>query len=130
LPSEPGWLPVEAVIEHNRIEVEATGERHFVRDHGLLESAMARPRNFFGYGEEDIVVLAVTLMAGVAQAHAFEQGNKRTAFAAMRLFLRANGYDTSFDDTISWADEIIALVEHRTTGEDFVRAVRPFVIER
>jgi death on curing protein len=66
LPSEPGWLPVEAVIEHNRIEVEATGERHFVRDHGLLESAMARPRNFFGYGEEDIVVLAVTLMAGVA----------------------------------------------------------------
>ena len=130
MPSEPGWLPVEAVIEHNRIEVEATGERHFVRDHGLLESAMARPRNFFGYGEEDIVVLAVTLMAGVAQAHAFEQGNKRTAFAAMRLFLRANGYDTSFDDTISWADEIIALVEHRTTGEDFVRAVRPFVIER
>jgi len=73
-------------------------------------------------------VLAVALMAGVARAHAFEQGNKRTAFGAMRLFLRANGYDTTFDDTIAWAEEIIALVEHRSSEEDFVRAVRPFVI--
>ncbi len=76
------------------------------------------------------MALAVVLMAGVAQAHVFEQGNKRTAFAAMRPFLRANGYDTSFDDTVSWADEIIALVEHRLTEEDFVRAIRPFVVER
>jgi hypothetical protein len=43
---------------------------------------------------------------------------------------RANSYDTSFDDTISWADEIIALVEHRTTEEDFIAALRPFVVER
>ena len=126
--SEPHWLPIEVVVEHNRLELAETGERHFVRDLGLLESALARPRNFFGFGEEDIVVLAVALMAGIARAHAFEQGNKRTAFGALRLFLRANGYDTAFDDTVSWADEIIALVEHRTSEEDFVRAVRPFVI--
>jgi death on curing protein len=121
---------MEAVIGQNRLEVEATGERHFLRDLGLLESALARPRNAFAYGEEDIVVLAVRLIAGLAQAHAFEQGNKRTAFAAMRLFLRSNGYDTAFDDTISWADEIISLVEHRSSEADFVRALRPFVIER
>jgi hypothetical protein len=30
------------VIEHNRLEVEATGERHFLREFGLLESALAR----------------------------------------------------------------------------------------
>lgn len=76
------------------------------------------------------VALAVALMAGIARAHAFEQGNKRTAFAAMRLFLRANGYDTGFDDTVSWADEIIALVERRATEEDFVAALRPFVVQR
>jgi len=128
LPNEPCWLPVKVVIEHNRLELAETGEGHFVRDIGLLESALARSRNFFGYGEEDIIVLAVALMAGIARAHAFEQGNKRTAFGAMRLFLRANGYDTSFDDTVSWADEIIALVEHRTTEEDFVRAIRPFIV--
>jgi death-on-curing protein len=47
-------------------------------------------------------VLAVTLMAAIARAHAFEQGNKRTAFAAMRLFLRINRYDTGFEDTRRW----------------------------
>jgi death on curing protein len=129
LPNEPNWLPIEAMIEHNRPELEGTSEHHFLRDRGLLESALARPRNFFSYGEEDIVVLAVALLAGIVRAHAFEQGNKRTAFAAMRLFLRANGYDTSFDDTIAWAENIIALVEHRSTEEDFVRAIRPFVVE-
>jgi death-on-curing protein len=130
LPNEPRWLPIEVVIEHNRLEVEATGERHLLRDYGLLESALFRSRNFYGFGQDDIVVLAVTLLNGVARAHAFEQGNKRTAFAAMRLFLLANGYDTAFDDTVSWADEVIALVEHRSTEDDFVRAIRPFVVPR
>jgi death-on-curing protein len=130
LPSEPRWLPIEAVIEHNRLEVEATGERHLLRDFGLLESALARPRNFYGFGQDDIVTLAVALLNGIARAHAFEQGNKRTAFAAMRLFLRANGYDTGFDDTVSWADEVIALVEHRSTEDDFGRTIRPFIVAR
>jgi death on curing protein len=130
LPNEPRWLPIEVVIEHNQLEVEATGERHFLRDRGLLESALARPRNFFGFGEADIVVLAVVLMAGIARTHAFEQGNKRTAFAAMRLFLLANGYDAALDDKVSWADEVIALVEHRSSEDDFVRTIRPFVVTR
>jgi len=128
LPNEPNWLPIEAVIEHNRLEVEATGEQHFVRDHGLLESALARPRNFFSFGEKDILVLGVVLMAGIARAHAFEQGNKRTAFEALWHLLRINGYDLGIDDTQRWADAVIALVEHRTTEEDFVGAIRPFVI--
>jgi death-on-curing protein len=130
LPNEPSWLPIEAVIDYNRLEAEASGEPHFLRDRGLLESALARPRNFFGFGEEDIVVLAVVLMAGVAQAHAFEQANKRTAFEAMWHFLRQNGYDLVIDDTARWADEVIALVEHQSTEEDFVRAIRPFVVTR
>jgi len=128
LPDEPNWVPIEAVIEHNRLELAGTRENHFVREPGLLESAMARPRNVFAYGEEDIVVLAVTLMAGISRAHAFEQGNKRTAFAAMRLFLRVNGYDTAFDDSVSWAEEIVSLIEHRSTEKDFARVLRPFVV--
>jgi death-on-curing protein len=130
LPNEPRWLAIEAVINHNRREAEASGEPHFLRDRGLLESALARPRNFFGFGEEDVVVLAVVLMAGIAQAHAFEQANKRTAFEAMWHFLRQNGYDLAVDDTVSWADEVIALVEHRSNEDDFVRTIRPFVVPR
>lgn len=130
MPNEPRWLPVEVVIEHNRLELAETGERHFVRDLGLLESALARPRNAFAYGEEDIVVLAVVLMAGISRAHAFEQGNKRTAFAALRLFLTANGYDTAFDDTADWADEMVKLLERQTSEEDFIARMRIFVVPR
>jgi hypothetical protein len=41
-------------------------------------------------------------------------------------FLLINGYDLAIDDAARWADEVIALVEHRTAEEDFVSAVRPF----
>lgn len=130
MPNEPQWLPVEAVTEINKAAVEITGEPHFVRDPGLLESALARPQNAFAYGEDDLVVLAVRLMAGIAQSHAFEQGNKRTAFIAMVQFLIENGLDTSFDDIVSWADEVVRFVEHSSTEEDFVRALRPYIVPR
>jgi len=95
-----------------------------------LESALARPQNAFAYGEEDMVALAVRLMAGIARAHAFEQGNKRTAFVAMVQFLNANGLDMAIEDTTSWADRVISLIEHRSTEEDFVQALRPYVTAR
>ena len=121
---------IEAVVEIIRVVVAITGEPHLLRDQGLPESALARPRNFFGFGfgAEDIVILAVSLMAGIARAHAFTQGNKRTCFIAMVQFLKVNGYHLAIEDSRPWADEIIALVEHRASDEDFGRAVRPFVI--
>jgi death on curing protein len=129
LPNEPNWLSIDVVIEHNRLETQATGEPHFLRDRGLF----ARKRDgqipqLFSFGEEDVLVLGVVLMAGIARAHAFEQGNKRTAFEALWHFLRINGYNLSIDDSQPWADAVISLVEHRTTEEDFVRILRPFVV--
>lgn len=128
MPNEPVWLPTEVVVELNRTLVAATGERHFLRDLALLEGAVARPQNAFAYGEDDIVVLAIRLMAGIAQAHAFEQGNKRTAFVAPRLFLRSNGFDLNIEDSETWADQVISLIEHRSMEEDFVRALRPYIV--
>jgi prophage maintenance system killer protein len=48
----------------------------------------------------------------------------------MAQFLNVNGYDLAIEDSVAWADTIIALVEHRTTEEDFVRVIRPFVAPR
>jgi death on curing protein len=115
-------------IEDNRFEVEETGERHFLRDRRLLESALARPRNFFAFGEEDIVVLAVSVMAGIARAHPFKQGNKRIGFEAMWHFLRLDGYDLDIEDSQTWAAPVIDLIEHRSTEEDFARALRPYIV--
>ena len=74
------------------------------------------------------MVLAVTLMAGIASAHAFEQGNKRTAFEALWHFLRINGFNLELEDREPWADRVIALVERRATEEDFARAIRPHIV--
>jgi hypothetical protein len=52
LPNEPHWLSSETVVEINQAVVSITGEPHFVRDRGLLESALVRPQNAFAYGEE------------------------------------------------------------------------------
>jgi prophage maintenance system killer protein len=69
-------------------------------------------------------------LSGIAQSHAFAQGNKRTCFIAMVQFLNANSWDLAIEDTADWAERVIALVEHRIGEEEFVAAIRPFVIER
>jgi hypothetical protein len=48
----------------------------------------------------------------------------------MNEFLMINGHELAIDDTPRWADEVIALVEHRSTEDDFVRAIRPFVLAK
>ena len=62
-----------------------------VRDDALLESALARPRQLAAYGDPDAPALAASYGFGLAKNHAFVDGNKRTAFVAVELFLALNG---------------------------------------
>jgi death-on-curing protein len=59
---------------------------------GLLESTVMRPRMAEYYEGADMIRQAALLAIGISQAQAFLDGNKRTAFAASRVFLRVNGY--------------------------------------
>jgi death-on-curing protein len=62
-----------------------------LRTEGGLESAIMRPRMAATYEDADLVRQAALLATGISQAQAFVDGNKRTAFAAMDVFLRING---------------------------------------
>jgi death-on-curing protein len=63
-----------------------------IRDHGLLESALDRPRNLLAYEPgSSIFELAASLCFGVAKNHPFNDGNKRTALLSTRAFLCLNG---------------------------------------
>lgn len=108
--NEPRWLNAWHVIHLNARIVADTGEPHIVRDRGLLESALARPRNAWAYGEREIVPLAVTLLLGLAHNHPFGQGNKRTAFEAADIFLFINGWDLALADRPTAADLIVDVI--------------------
>jgi death-on-curing protein len=64
-----------------------------VRDQGLLESALDRPRNLLAYEpKSSLFRLAAVLCIGIARNHPFNDGNKRTALLATRAFLYLNGH--------------------------------------
>ena len=65
------------------------GGQSGVRDHGLLESALARPRS--GY-YTSLSEQAAALMQSLALNHCFVDGNKRVAFAMTAIFLKMNGW--------------------------------------
>ena len=80
----------EQLLEH--------GGASGVRDEGLFESALARPLNLAAYGEPDVAELAASYGYGLARNHPFIDGNKRTAFVAVELFLALNGHELTADD--------------------------------
>lgn len=63
-----------------------------LRDAGLLESAIARPKQLAAYGDEpDVMALAAAYTFGIVRNHPFIDGNKRTGFVIGILFLELNG---------------------------------------
>jgi death on curing protein len=114
---EPRWITAEQVVELNAALLEGSEELHFLRDRGALESAVARPRNRFIYeGDRSVSGLTADLVFGVGKAHAFEQGNKRTAWAAGRFFARLNGYDISVGDPVAQV-ELAHIIETTITSD-------------
>lgn len=111
MPSEPYWVTAAGVISLNARLVGITGEPHRLLNADLLGSACAKPVNHWAYGERDVANLATALLFGIARNHPFQQGNKRTAFAAMIGFLRLNGYAFLASDDVGCANHILAVLE-------------------
>lgn len=89
----PRWLSKDLILAVHHRQLTEHGGLEGVRDHGLLESALARPLNLHAYGEGDAAALAAAYAFGLARNHPFIDGNKRTAFVACELFLNANDYE-------------------------------------
>lgn len=62
-----------------------------VRDEGMLESALGKPRNLFAYASPNLSELAASYAAGIVLNHPFLDGNKRTGFMLAAVFLEVNG---------------------------------------
>jgi death-on-curing protein len=87
------WLSKRLVLAMHDEQLREHGGASGLRDEGLLESALARPVNRAGYGDPDIVELAALYADAIAHNHPFIDGNKRTAFTALVVFLDMNGME-------------------------------------
>jgi death on curing protein len=92
------WLEAEVLLAvHEEQLAEHLGAAG-VRDAGLFESALARARQLAAHGEADVADLAAACGFGLARNRPFVDGNKRTAFVAVELFLALNGQELVADD--------------------------------
>ena len=89
--AEPRWITRAQAERIHTEQLAIFGGPPGLRDAGMLESALERPRNKWAYGETSLAALAAAYAYGLARNHAFVDGNKRIAFAAMVVFLVKNG---------------------------------------
>jgi death-on-curing protein len=94
MPRSTLYPTLEETLDLHRQLIDRFGGAVGVRDLGLLESALARPRS--GY-YSSISEQAAALLQSLAGNHAFVDGNKRVAFAATAVFLHMNGYKLVVD---------------------------------
>lgn len=92
------WIDPRAIIAIHDEQLAEHGGGAGVRDASLLASALARPANLAAYEKPDAAALAASYAVGLAKNHPFVDGNKRTAFVALELFLSLNGFDLIAND--------------------------------
>ena len=131
-PESDLWWPSvdQGIAVHGEI-MSRTGDLPQHCDRTKLDGAIHRPRMHAHYdGMDDVVRLAGILAVAVAQAHAFVDGNKRTGYAIMALFLRRNGFDLTIppgDTRIArWIERV---VEGSHDANDSGEALRDDFIE-
>jgi death-on-curing protein len=105
------WVVPDVVRAIHDRQLAEHGGGDGVRDAGLLSSALARPEHAAFYGTPDAADLAAAYAFGIARNHPFVDGNKRTAWAVARLFLRLNRCRLEFV-----AAEAVAAMEALAAG--------------
>lgn len=120
---EPHWLTIEAVLAMHGQLVAEHGGVPAVRDRGLLESALAAPRNHFAYGEHDLCTLAAAYAYALTRNHPFADGNKRIAFLAAYTFLGINGRELSASEE-DVVHMVVGLSARSVSADEFASWLR------
>lgn len=117
------WIADAVILAIHDEQLAQHGGAAGVRDAGLLESAMARPRQRVAYADPDLAELAALHALAIARNHPFIDGNKRTALVALELFLALNGKALAASD----ADAVLAVLAMAAgslSDDDFIAWVR------
>jgi death-on-curing protein len=121
--NEPIWIPLATLhLLHHR-QLELFGGLGGVRDEGAIDSALARPLNAWAYEQAtDLESLAATYLCALARQQGYVDGNKRSALAAMLVFLKINGMELKAP-----GPELYAIVISAATNEIGIEQVAAWV---
>lgn len=130
---EPRWVTKAVVLAIHDAQLAEHGGGRGVRDEGLLEAALDRPKNRYLYRAQDeadpaeapadLAALAAAYAFGIARNHPFVDGNKRTSLVVCELFLALNGCEMAMDDAaavLTW----LALAAGELSEDDLAARIR------
>jgi death-on-curing protein len=105
LPGEPRFLSTDEVLTLHETGIDAFGGSHGIREAGLLDSALAMPRQGFGgqYVHEFPFGMAAAYLFHLCANHPFVDGNKRIALSVCITFLRMNGWNLAASEDAAYA---------------------------
>ncbi len=111
--NEPLWISEEIVRFIHQDQIKQHGGSLGIRDENLFSASLARPRHLFAYSQPDLFDLAAAYAYGLAKNHPFIDGNKRTAFMVMYVFLGLNRYLIEVPEM-----EVVQMMERLATDQE------------
>jgi death-on-curing protein len=121
--SEPSWLTRQIVVAIHDEQLAIHGGAGGLRDEGMLESALDRPRNRGASESAELAELAAAYAFGIARNHLFVDGDKRTSLLALYTFLGVNRIDFVVAEADA-AAMILALAAGEVNEEGLIRWIR------
>lgn len=127
------YLSVQEIIAINVAVIQKySPEEHIgVKDSGLLESAILPPRSS-AFGEDACPSLfekVAALLESLGQNYPFQNANKRTAFAALVIFLQLNGYGFAMNQKVA-EDLTVDMVNHKYSFQELSSFIRKHCIDK
>ena len=128
MPAEPTWLDRAILEALHADQILEHGGGAGLRDEGLLESALARPRQKWHYDPgTDLATLAAAYAFGVAKNHPFIDGNKRVTLVAAYTFLAVNGLELEAPEPEA-VSVIMGTADGSLTEDDLAPWIRAHLI--
>lgn len=121
-PDNVNWIRDDVVLAVHEAQLAEHGGDTGIRDLGLLDSALYRPKNAATYADRAIPELAALYALGIAANHPFVDGNKRVAAVLLETFLEDNGFELVADD-LEVYDVMMKLAKGESSDEAFTKWV-------
>ena len=116
--NEPKWITKDILLSVHAELLNRFGGLSGIRDEGLLDSALNRPKHLLSYGSPTLFQMAASYSHGIVKNHPFLDGNKRTGFMSAYIFLGVNGWSLEAPEEEAVL-ETLALAAGETSEEAY-----------